>query len=84
MNFAGVEITQDTIIATRAAFVAIYHACIDEAISGVVRVNDLGEYIAWRLDSIAAMERGESDHTFTFAQRAHSIQTGECVPFLPK
>lgn len=84
MIFAGVEITQETIIATRTAFIASYRACIDEAVSGAVRVNDLGDYIAWRLDSIAATERGESDHTFTFVQRAHSIQTGECIPFLPK
>ena len=26
---------------------------------------------------------GEFDHTFTFMQRAHYMQTGECVALLP-
>jgi hypothetical protein len=79
MKFAGVEITQDSIMATREHFAANAQACIDEAVSGAVKVNDLPNYIEWRKEQIADALAGKDDHTFTFVQCAHWIQTGECI-----
>jgi hypothetical protein len=80
--FAGVELTAETIAATRQWFADNAQGCIDEAVSGVVRVNDLASYIEWRREQIADSLAGKGDHTFTFLQRAHTLQTGECIAFL--
>lgn len=82
-KFAGVELTDEAMEQARAWFVANAQACIDEAISGEVRVNDLESYIAWRREQMTAHTLGMNDHTFAFLQRAHTFQTGECVALLP-
>lgn len=79
-RFNGVELTAETIERTRAHFVDIYQRCIEEARDGTTRVNDLESYVAWQLDCISEMESGKGDHSFTFLQRAHWLQTGESVP----
>jgi hypothetical protein len=79
-RFAGVELTEETIQRTRQWFADNAQACIREAESGRTRVNDLARYVAWRRERIADSLAGKSDHTFAFLQRAHWIQTGECVP----
>jgi hypothetical protein len=80
MKFAGVEITAESVQATRQWFADNAQACIDEAVSGEVRVNDLESYIEWRKQQVVDSLAGKGDHTFTFAQHAHYIQTGECLP----
>jgi hypothetical protein len=80
MKFAGIEITAESIQATRQWFADNAQACIDEAVSGEVRVNDLESYIEWNKQRIVDALAGKGDYTFTFAQRAHYIQTGECLP----
>lgn len=82
-TFAGVELTPATVAATRQLFADNAQACIDEATSGAVRVNDLAAYIEWRREEIADSLAGKWDHTFTFLQRAHTLQTGECIALLP-
>ena len=70
-------------LATRQHFHDIDMACIAEAESGAVYVNDLDEYRAWCLQRAADALAGKIDHTFTFQQRAYWIETGECVALLP-
>lgn len=77
-----VAIAPETITATRQWFYDNAMACITEAESGAVCVNDLASYREWRLQQAADDLAGKSDHTFAFAQRAVFIQTGECVPLL--
>lgn len=61
----------------------VLYACIAEAQRGVVRVNDLAAYTAWRLESAEAALRGDYDRSLTFRQRATYIQTGDCPALLP-
>ena len=83
-TFNGTVLTSETLAATRQWFADNAQACIDEATRGDVRVNDLAQYIVWRQDQAAASLRGDSDHTFTFLQRAYYIQTGDACPPDPK
>lgn len=86
MIFNGVEITHHSIIATRQHFADISQHQIDEALDGTYppasHVN-IGDYIAMLEQEKVADLRGANDHTFTFAQRAYWIQTGESVALLP-
>nr|WP_156736425.1 hypothetical protein [Mycobacterium sp. E3298] len=83
MKFANVELTQDTIQMTREWFAHNAQACIDEVLNGDVKVNDKESYFKWREEQIEEAMSGQYDHTLTFLQRAHHIQTGECVALLP-
>lgn len=82
-KFAGVELTQESIIAARQWFHDNALACISEVESGAVKVNDPAEYFAWRKQQAADSLAGKNDHTFALLQKAHYIQTGECIAFLP-
>ena len=77
------NITKETIIKTRQWFIDNTQGCIDEAMSGQVRVNDLNSYVESMLKRMDDIEAGGWDHTFTFQQRAVYIQTGECHALLP-
>lgn len=79
----GWKMTDATRLATRQHFHDIDMACIAEAESGAVYVNDLDDYRAWCLQRAADALAGKIDHTFTFQQRAYWIETGECVALLP-
>jgi len=81
-KFNGVTLTPDSIQKTRQWFADNAQACIDEVASGAVRVNDPESYFEWRRKQIADSLAGRSDHTFTFLQHAHYLQTGECVALL--
>lgn len=83
MRFNDTIITQETILATRKHFAEIAQRCIDDAISGKVKVNNLQSYIEWQQASIEAAMTGKNDHTFTFMQRAYWLQTGEMPALLP-
>lgn len=77
-----VTLTEETIIKTRQYFATNAQGCIDEVLSGNVRVNDIEKYIISckqrAIDSLA----GKSDNTFTFIQMAYYLQTGVSVPLL--
>ena len=77
-----IEITNETIQATRKWFADNAQACIDGATNSEWKVNDLPEYIAFQKRNIEASLRGDYDHTFTFVQKAIYIQTGQSVPLL--
>lgn len=80
MQFNGTVLTDATIQATRQWFADNAQACIDEVLSGEVRVNDLASYVEWRKQMIVGALAGKGDNTFAFLQRAYEFQTGECVP----
>lgn len=82
-QFAGVELTEETIQKTRKWFADNAQACIDEVRSGEVKVNDPEAYFAWREESIKDAIECRNDNTLTFLQRAHYIQTGDCIALLP-
>lgn len=81
-KFNGELLTEETIQKTRQWFSNNAIACIEEAKSGKVYVNDLDYYT--KLNEKKAKEYLEGNHqiTFTFLQRAYFIQTGESVPML--
>lgn len=74
--------TEQTIIATRQHFADMQERCIDDAEDGITAVNDLPSYIARCEEERRAFLAGEYDHTFTFRQHAHYLQTGECLGLL--
>lgn len=76
-------ITPETVKATRHWFAENYQACIDEAISGKVFVNNLPLYVEQMTKRKAEALSGQYDHTLTFRQKAVYIQTGVCHAILP-
>ena len=93
MKFAGIELKPETILLTRQHFADIYQRCIDGAVefysipkdelpAGKFFVNDAESYKESNRQRIEVMLAGDGDHTFTFMQRAHWIQTGESVALL--
>ena len=82
MKFNGTEITKETIQQTRKWFSNNALACIEEAKSGKLFVNDLEKYIELKTKSSIEYLEGNHDHVFAFVQRAYYIQTGESVPLL--
>lgn len=95
MKFNGVEITQETIVRTRQHFADLCHSCIASAIEygsipkyqlpeGNFFVNDLLRYKIRENQKALDFIEGKNDNSFTFWQRAHWIQTGECVALFSK
>jgi hypothetical protein len=81
-KFNGVELTKESIQKTRKWFSDNAMACIKEAKSGKVFVNDFEYYSKWRKEESQEYIEGKHDHTLTFLQRAYFIQTGESVALL--
>lgn len=78
-----IALTTESILATRQYYADLALRCIEDAKTGVTRVNDLDKYIAWEMELHDRALSGKSDHTFTFWQHAVWIQTGECHALLP-
>lgn len=80
------KLTNETIQVTRQWFADNSQACIDEVMSGDIvlpsHVNKVDYFASCRVRAVEHLS-GKWDHTFTFLQRAHFIQTGECVALLP-
>lgn len=86
IKFNNVELTQETIQATRQHFADNKQAQIDEILSGAVKLpsHNPQELHFARLRANAKEDlAGTHDHTFTFLQRAYWIQTGEMIALLP-
>lgn len=84
MIYAGVTITPETVARTREHFVANKRECIAAAQCGEMYVKDIASYVQRTEETIAHIEAGGWDHTFTFMQRAHWLQTGVDIPLLPR
>lgn len=82
-RFAGVELTEESILKTREWFANNAKECIDEVRCGKVKVNDPESYFQWCETRIKDALTGRNDHSVTFLQRAYFIQTGESVALLP-
>lgn len=74
------ELTQESIQAARQWFADNAQACLDEVQSGSVRVNEPQIYLESCRQRVTDALNGKFDNTFTLQQRAHFIQTGECLP----
>lgn len=86
MKFNNVELTPETIQNTRQHFADNRQACIDEIVSGAVKLpahNPQEQHFAQLRQSALDDLAGKWDHTFTFLQHAYWIQTGECIALLP-
>lgn len=71
------ELTLDNILATRRYFADLCTQCINEAVSGEVKVNDLESYAEWKERDRLKTLHGGFDHTIAFRQYATYLQTGE-------
>lgn len=82
-SYNRVLITPKTLTETYKHFADIQQGCIDEVLNGRVRVNDQKDYISKRkAEKEEYLNMNSSNYTFTFLQRAHWLQTGECVALL--
>lgn len=77
------KLTEASIQAARQWYADNAQACIDEVASGAVRVNDVQSYYTWCRQRAEDALAGLYDHTLAFLQRAHYIQTSECIALLP-
>lgn len=77
-TFAGVELSEETILATREHYAQISRDIIADVKAGRLRhsISHLEQRIE---DSLA----GKGDHSLAFLQRAYWIQTGEDIALLP-
>jgi len=86
-KFVRADLTEETILKTREHFFNIKMACIDDVKSGKLilpKHTDQATYFAERYKSAMDSMLGRNDHTLTFLQRAHWIQTGDMFALLPK
>lgn len=74
---------EQAIITARQWFADNAQACIDEAVSGQLRVNDLTKYVKDQTQRIKDSLDGKWDHTLAFQQRVVYVQTGVCHAILP-
>ena len=79
-----VVITNDTIRATCEWYANNQQACINEAQSGEVKVNDLQSYIAECELLKQQYQSGDFTTGLWFWQRAYFIQSGCSVPMLSR
>jgi hypothetical protein len=84
LMYAGVVITPETVVLTRKHFADNQRECTRAAQSGEMYVNDLDRYVKRTEETISHIESGGWDHTLTFIQRAHWLQTGIDIPLLPR
>lgn len=82
-QFNGLEITSDAMFKTRKHFIDLSIESIQEVLNGNIKVNDFNDFIKWKTNTIKLINNGGSDHTFTFMQHAHYIQTGNTIALLP-
>jgi glucose dehydrogenase len=83
MLFNNTILTKKTLKKTDNHFADIYQGCIDEVISGEVKVNDLKEYIKKNKINKIQILKGIGRNNFTYLQRAYWIQTGDMPALLP-
>lgn len=80
VNGNRVQLTDQTITKTCKWFADNAQGCIDEVLSGIVKVNDQDTYIKTKEVLKESYLSHEFELGFWFYQRALYIQTGENVP----
>jgi uncharacterized short protein YbdD (DUF466 family) len=73
------KLTAESITAARQFFADNANACIADAVSGAVKVNNLDKYVSHQRKAHDDALSGVYDHTFAARQRAYFIQTGHSV-----
>lgn len=82
VNGQEITLTNDTIQKTKEYFIDNAKQCIDDAVNGVVTVNDLEKCVRYYLDRIEKIKSYER-YSLAFIQKAVEIQTGVCCAILP-
>lgn len=82
VNNETIILTTEIINRTRQHFINVCLACIDEVITGKVKVNDINKYITWQKEKIEYFREGKGDSTLHFCQMAYYFQSGISVPIL--
>jgi hypothetical protein len=83
VTFNNTVLTEYSIILARMHFIDLNIRCIQNAINGIDKVNDLNSYINNKELSIESLLNGFDDNTSTMLQYAYFIPTGESVALLP-
>lgn len=78
------DITPETIIKTREYGIKQCQACMEEAVSGKVWVNDIESYKKMQQTHMDKYESGYYDDKLHFLSKAIYIQFGESVPIMSK
>ena len=78
------DITEETILKTRSYGIKQCQDCINEVLSGKVRVNDIDSYIEMQKSHIGKYESGYYDDKLHFLSKAIYLQFGESVPIMSK
>lgn len=82
-RFNGVDLTPETVQTTRQWFHDNALACVEEIRTGKAKVDAPQAAIEWYEGLARHNLTGRFDHSLTFLQRAHFIQTGVDVALLP-
>lgn len=77
-----VTLTRETIDKTWQWYIDNARDCINEVLSGEVKVNNVKRYIDWNLDQIEMFQNRKCNIWLGFIQRAVYIQTGESIPLM--
>jgi len=77
------RLDQEFVIKARVHFADLCAKCINDAVNGIDKVQDLEGYIRWNNDMAAKSLAGDYDHTFSQRQYAYYLQTGESIALLP-
>ena len=56
--------------------------CIDEAVTGKVKVEDIKKVVKYNIERCHSVLAGSFDHTLAFKQKVHYIENGESVAIL--
>ncbi|CAH9013809.1 conserved hypothetical protein [Vibrio phage 249E41-1] len=79
-NGERVQLTEETLTKTCQWFADNAQGCIDEVLSGEVKVNDQAAYIETKKALIKCFLSRDFEIGLWFYQKALYIQTGESVP----
>lgn len=82
VNSNRVQLTDQIITKTCEWFADNAQGCIDEVLSGMVKVNDQDTYIKTKEELKESYLSREFEVGFWFYQKALYIQTGDSVPLL--
>lgn len=83
LYFNGEKLTKENILKTEQWFINNAQGCIDEVLSGEVRVNNIDSYVSREKERIEIYRNKTYKISLTFLQKAYYIQTGKSIALLP-
>lgn len=69
------------IIKTRNVYAENCDECVSDAKRGLVKVDDIDEYVNWKLKEKQLYISGKKDNDSSFLQMARFLQRGVMLPF---